>query len=69
MDKDFPSKEMSASEHSISSLSSNTSAATTTTTTQDENFSVPKHAENSLRIMDECLQKQQLTDVTIIAGK
>ncbi|XP_043281297.1 kelch-like protein 5 isoform X2 [Venturia canescens] len=68
MDNGCLSKEIFMSEHSISSIGSNISTATTTTTTQDENFSVPKHAENSLRVMDECLQRQQLTDVTIIAG-
>ncbi|KAG7201661.1 hypothetical protein KM043_004391 [Ampulex compressa] len=57
----FSEKEASASEHSISSMISNIS-------TQDENFRAPKHAESSLRIMEKYLQRQQLTDVTLIAG-
>ena len=62
MDNAFKLENTSTSEHSISSVALNTSAS------QDENFSVPKHAENSLRVMDDYLQRQQLTDVTIIAG-
>jgi len=45
-----------ASEHSISSMMSCMSIS-------------PKHAENSLRVMESYLHKQQLTDVTLIAGK
>lgn len=59
----FSQKDASVSEYSISSI------ASTVSVTQDENFRVPKHAENSLKIMEEYLQKQQLTDVTLIAGK
>lgn len=54
---------MSASEHSISSIASSIS------TSQDENFRVSKHAENSLKVMEKYLHKQQFTDVTLIAGK
>lgn len=59
----FSQKDVSASEYSISSI------ASTVSVSQDENFRVSKHAENSLKIMEEYLQKQQLTDVTLIAGK
>ena len=59
----FSQKDGSASEYSISSIASSVSV------TQDENFRVSKHAEHSLKIMEEYLQKQQLTDVTLIAGK
>lgn len=45
-----------ASEHSISSMMSCVSIS-------------PKHAESSLRVMESYLHKQQLTDVTLIAGK
>lgn len=48
----FIDKEASASEHSFSSIVG----------------IVPKHAESSLRIMEEYLDKQQLTDVVLIAG-
>ncbi|XP_043679056.1 kelch-like protein 5 [Vespula pensylvanica] len=48
----FVDKEASASEHSFSSIVG----------------IVPKHAESSLRIMEEYLDKQQLTDVVLIAG-
>ncbi|XP_012344511.1 kelch-like protein 5 isoform X2 [Apis florea] len=58
----FSNKEASASEHSISSMVSNSSS-------QDENFRVSKHAENSLRVMEKYLHEQQLTDVILIAGK
>ncbi|XP_015599549.1 kelch-like protein 5 [Cephus cinctus] len=58
----FPQREASTSEHSISSMVSNVSNS------QDENFRVPKHAENSLKVMEEYLYKEQLTDVTLIAG-
>ncbi|XP_076619748.1 kelch-like protein 5 [Colletes latitarsis] len=53
----FSNKEASISEHSISSVVSSIS------TSQDE-----KHAENSLKVMEKYLHKQQLTDVTLIAG-
>ena len=62
-DSRFSQKDTSASEYSISSI------ASTVSISQDENFRVSKHAENSLRIMEEYLKKQQLTDVTLIAGK
>lgn len=58
----FSQKDASASEYSISSI------ASTISVSQDENFRVSKHAENSLKIMEEYLQKQQLCDVTLIAG-
>lgn len=45
-----------ASEHSISSMMSCVSIS-------------PKHAESSLRVMESYLHKQQLTDVTLIAGE
>jgi len=45
-----------ASEHSISSIMSCVSIS-------------PKHAESSLRVMESYLHKQQLTDVTLIAGE
>ena len=56
----FSNKEASTSEHSISSMVS---------ISQDENFRMTEHAENSLRVMERYLHKQQLTDVTLIAGK
>lgn len=59
----FSNKEASASEHSISSMVSSISVS------QDENFRVSKHAENSLKVMEKYLHKQELTDVTLIAGK
>ncbi|XP_051165737.1 kelch-like protein 5 [Leptopilina boulardi] len=59
----FSQKDASASEYSISSI------ASTISVSQDENFRVSKHAENSLKIMEEYLQKQQLCDVTLIAGE
>lgn len=45
-----------ASEHSISSMMSCVSIS-------------PKHAESSLRVMESYLHRQQLTDVTLIAGE
>lgn len=59
----FLQKDASVSECSISSI------ASTLSVSQDENFRVSKHAENSLKIMEEYLQKQQLCDVTLIAGE
>ncbi|XP_066584092.1 kelch-like protein 5 [Prorops nasuta] len=53
-------KDASASEHSISSMTSSIS--------QDEYFRVPNHAENNLKAMEEYLNKKQLTDITLIAG-
>lgn len=59
----FANKEASGSEHSISRMVSSINAS------QDENFRVSNHAENSLRVMEKYLHKQQLTDVILIAGK
>lgn len=59
----FPNKEASVSEHSISSMVSSISIS------QDENFRMSEHAGNSLKVMERYLHKQQLTDVTLIAGK
>ncbi|XP_076391790.1 kelch-like protein 5 isoform X2 [Megachile rotundata] len=58
----FSNKEASGSEHNILRMVSSIS------TSQDENFRVLKHAENSLRVMEKYLHKQQLTDVILIAG-
>ncbi|XP_046627116.1 kelch-like protein 5 isoform X1 [Neodiprion virginianus] len=58
----FSQREASTSEQSISSIVSSISIS------QDENFRVLKHAENSLKVMDSYFQKQQLTDVTLVAG-
>ncbi|EFN84981.1 hypothetical protein EAI_17322 [Harpegnathos saltator] len=55
--QEFPlALDKDASEHSISSIISCVSVS-------------PKHAENSLRVMESYLHKQQLTDVTLIAGE
>lgn len=59
----FTQREASTSEHSISSIVSSISI------TQDENFRVTNHAENSLKVMESYFQNQQLTDVTLVAGK
>jgi len=53
--QEFP-LDKDASEHSISSMMSCVSIS-------------PKHAESSLHIMESYLHKQQLTDVTLIAGE
>ncbi|KAG8038857.1 hypothetical protein G9C98_003164 [Cotesia typhae] len=55
-------KDATTSEQSISSLMSSAS------TIQDENFRVAKHAEISLKCMENYLHKQQLTDIVLIAG-
>ncbi|XP_076244511.1 kelch-like protein 5 isoform X1 [Calliopsis andreniformis] len=58
----FSNKEASVSEHSISSIVSSISIS------QDENFRMSEHAENSLKVMERYLHRQQLTDVILIAG-
>lgn len=58
----LPKKDASTSEQSISSLASNLSIS------QDEQFRVSKHAENSLKCMENYLYNQQLTDVILVAG-
>ncbi|XP_008552054.1 kelch-like protein 5 [Microplitis demolitor] len=58
----LPKKDATTSEQSISSLMSSSSM------TQDENFRVAKHAEISLKCMENYLHKQQLTDIVLIAG-
>lgn len=58
----MPKKEASRSDHSIYSLLSNISIS------QDENFRMPKYAENSLRVMETYLKNQELTDIVLIAG-
>lgn len=62
-DYHFSKKDTSFSEQSLSSVVSNTSVS------QDESFDFPKHAEDSLRVMERYLHEKQLTDVTLIAGK
>lgn len=42
--------------------------ASNVSTPQDENFQMCTHSENSLQVMTEYLHKQQLTDITLIAG-
>ncbi|XP_015109611.1 kelch-like protein 5 [Diachasma alloeum] len=59
----LPKKDATTSEQSISSLISTASSS------QDENFRVAKHAENSLKCMEEYLHQQLLTDVVLIAGE
>ncbi|KAK0170163.1 hypothetical protein PV328_010760 [Microctonus aethiopoides] len=59
----LPKKDASTSEQSISSLTSNLSIS------QDEQFRVSKHAENSLKCMEDYLYNQQLTDVILVAGE
>lgn len=59
----LPKKDATTSEQSISSLMSTASSSL------DENFRVAKHAESSLRCMEDYLHQQLLTDVVLIAGQ
>ncbi|XP_001606539.1 kelch-like protein 5 [Nasonia vitripennis] len=74
-EKFYSSSENSSSKHSIASISTNGAdesklslASISTNSAQDESFKTPKHSEHCLRIMEEYLYKQQLTDVVLIAG-
>ena len=60
-DKLYSSSDTSSSKHSLTSISTNSP--------QDESFRMEKHSEHCLRVMEEYLKKQQLTDVVLIAGQ
>ncbi|KAF4530009.1 hypothetical protein B566_EDAN009185 [Ephemera danica] len=57
-----------AASTSSSEKSSSRASSSTPETPQDESFKCSGHAERSLKRMDEFLQANQLTDITLLAG-